>query len=208
VIIGRRWNEGGDAMTVREQLFTLLRNLRWIIVLSVLISILLYLPDQIRELYRIAADDAGWATVKEFIAFSLIAMTIWLGAFQLTTASIPQMPHATGRLAVYIRLAPVVLGSLPIVAAMAGQLASRPEDKTSEVEEVGSIFRIQDKALAFERLMLVVLAIGILFLLVAFVIFAWQVGSKSRLIEFSKQANKAYSSATDLLRSRLLLLFC
>lgn len=47
-------------MTVREQLFTLLRNLRWIIVLSVLLSVLLYLPDQIRELYRIAADDAGW----------------------------------------------------------------------------------------------------------------------------------------------------
>jgi predicted chitinase len=179
-------------MTVREQLFTLLRNLRWIIVLSLLISILLYLPDQIRELYRIAADDAGWVTVKEFIAFSLIAITIWLGAFQLTTASIPQMPHATGRLAIYIRLAPVVLGSLPIMAAMAGQLASRPEDKTSAVEEVGSVFRIQDKALAFERLMLVVLAIGILFLLAAFVIFAWRVGSKSRLIEFSKQANNAY----------------
>jgi predicted chitinase len=179
-------------MTVREQLFTLLRNLRWIIVLSVLISILLYLPDQIRELYRIAADDAGWVTAKEFIAFSLIAITIWLGAFQLTTASIPQMPHATGRLAIYIRLAPIVLGSLPIVAAMAGQLASRPEDKTGAVEEVGSIFRIQDQALAFERLMLVVLATGILFLLVAFVIFAWRVGSKNRLIEFSKQTNNVY----------------
>jgi hypothetical protein len=179
-------------MTIREQLFTLLRNLRWIIVLSVLISILLFLPDQIRELYRIAADDIGWATVKEFIAFSLIAMMIWLGAFQLTTASIPQMPHATGRLAFYIRLAPVVLGALPIVAAMAGQLVSRPADKMSAVEEVGSIFRIQDKALAFERLMLVVIAIGILFLLVAFVVFAWRVGAKSSFMAFSNRANNAY----------------
>ncbi len=179
-------------MTVREQLFTLLRNLRWIIVLSVVISILLFLPDQVRELYRIAADDIGWVTVKEFLAFSLIAMTIWLGAFQLTTASIPQMPHAAGRLAFYIRLAPVVLGALPIVAAMAGQFLSRPADKMRAVEEVGSIYRIQDKALAFERLMLVFIAIGILFLLVTFVVFAWRVGAKARLIAFSNRANNAY----------------
>ncbi|WP_177248748.1 hypothetical protein [Bradyrhizobium sp. Ghvi] len=52
-------------MTVREQLFTFLRNLRWIAVFSVVISILLYLPDQIQELYRIAADDIGWVTLND-----------------------------------------------------------------------------------------------------------------------------------------------
>ncbi|MDA9503934.1 hypothetical protein XI09_03830 [Bradyrhizobium sp. CCBAU 11386] len=71
-------------MSVREQLFTLLRNLRWITVLSIAISLLLYLPDQIQELYRIAADDIGWVTVSEFVALGVIAITIWVGAFQLT----------------------------------------------------------------------------------------------------------------------------
>jgi len=179
-------------MTVREQLFILLRNLRWIIVLSILISVLLYLPDQIQELYRIAADDIGWVTVREFVALGVIAITIWAGAFQLTTASIPEMPHASGRLALYIKLAPIVLGALPIAAAMFGQLVSRPADKVGEVEEVGSIFRIQDQALAFERNMLLILAFAMLILLACFVIFAWRIGSRNRFIDLSDRANGAY----------------
>ena len=184
--------EGDNAVTVREQLFTLLRNLRWIFVLSVLISVLLYLPGQIQELYRIAADDIGWVTVREFIALLVIALTLWVGAFQLTTASRPQMPHATGRLAVYIKLAPVVLGALPIAAALVAQFVSRPADKMGEIEEVGSIFRIQDQALAFERNILPVLAFAMLVLLACFVIFAWRMGSKAGFVDFSDRANRAY----------------
>ncbi|WP_291856639.1 hypothetical protein [Bradyrhizobium sp.] len=185
-------------MTVREQLFTLLRNLRWIIVLSVFLSVLLYLPDQIRELYRIAADDAGWVAFKEFLAIALIAIAIWLGALQLTTASKEQMPNTTGRLGFYIRMLPVILGALPIVAAMAGQFASRPDDprlspeKMRSISEVGSIFRIQDQALASERLTLVFIALGFLVLLVVFVAFAWRVGSARALVSFSQRANESY----------------
>ncbi|WP_316397793.1 hypothetical protein [Bradyrhizobium sp. 33ap4] len=179
-------------MTVREQLFTLLRNLRWIAVLSVVISILLYLPDQIQELYRIAADDIGLITLKEFVALGVIALTIWAAAFQLTAATLPHIPPATGRLAFYIKAAPVVLGALPIAAAMAGQLASRPAEKIGEVEEVGSIFRIQDQALAFERNMLVILAFAMLILLASFVVFAWRMGSKGRSTALASRANIAY----------------
>ncbi|SFN81636.1 hypothetical protein SAMN05216573_12290 [Bradyrhizobium sp. Rc3b] len=179
-------------MTVREQLFTLLRNLRWIIVLSVAISVLLYLPDQIQELYRIAADDLGWVTFKEFAALGVIAITIWASAFQLTTASLPQIPKPSGRLAFYIRLAPVLLGTLPIIAATAGQFASRPARKIGEVEEVGSIFRIQDQALAFERNMLLILAIAMVIMLVCFVIFTWRIGSRDRSIDLASRANNAY----------------
>ncbi|PAY08529.1 hypothetical protein CK489_12440 [Bradyrhizobium sp. UFLA03-84] len=179
-------------MTVREQLFTLLRNLRWIIILSVAISVLLYLPDQIQELYRIGADDIGWTTVKEFIAIGVIAITIWAAAFQLTAATIARMPRATGRLALYIRLAPVILGALPILAATAGQLGSRPAQKIGEVEEVGSIFRIQAQALAFERNMLLILAFAMLILLAAFVVFAWRMGARDRATELASTANNAY----------------
>ncbi|MET4331702.1 putative chitinase [Bradyrhizobium sp. i1.15.2] len=179
-------------MTVREQLFALLRNLRWMIVLSVAISILLYLPDQIQELYRIAADDIGWVTVREFSALGVIAVTIWAGAFQLTTASLPEIAHARGRLAFYIRLAPVSLGALPIIAATAGQFASRPARKIGEVEEVGSIFRIQDQALALERNILLILAIAMLIMLVCFVIFTWRMGSRDRSIVLASRANNTY----------------
>jgi predicted chitinase len=199
-------------MTVREQLFTLLRNLRWIIVLSVFLSALLYLPDQIRELYRIAADDAGWVAFKEFLAIALVAIAIWLGAFQLTTESRAQMPSATGRLAFYIRLLPVILGALPIVAAMAGQLASRPDDprlapdKMNSVSEVGSIFRIQDQALASERLTLVFIALGLFVLLVVFLIFAWRVGSTRALVSFSRWANEKYFTRLRFLATTIVFI--
>ena len=185
-------------MTVREQLFTLLRDLRWIIVLSLFLSVVLYLPDQIHELYRIAADDPGWVVFKEFLAIGLIATAIWLGAFQLSTESRAHMPAATGRLALYIKLLPVVLGALPIVAAIAGQFASRPDDprltpeKMNSISEVGSIFRIQDMALASERMTLTFLALGLFALLVAFVAFAWRVGSTRALVSSSKWANRKY----------------
>ena len=62
-------------MTTREQLFELLRNLRWLIAISLVISLALFLPDQIRELYRIAAADTGWIAVKGFVAILLISVT-------------------------------------------------------------------------------------------------------------------------------------
>ena len=119
-----------------------------------------------------------------------IALTIWAAAFQLTAATLP-LP-ATGRLAFYIKAAPVVLGALPIVAATAGQLASRPAEKIGEVEEVGSIFRIQDQALAFERNMLLILALAMLILLASFVVFAWRMGPKDRSAALANRANIAY----------------
>ncbi|WP_208738528.1 hypothetical protein [Bradyrhizobium vignae] len=150
------------------------------------------MPDQIQELYRIAADDIGWVTLKECVAVGVIALTIWAVAFQLTAATLPHIPPAKGRLAFYIEAAPVVLGALPIVAATAGQLASRPAEKIGEVEEVGSIFRIQDQALAFERSMLLILALAMLILLASFVVFAWQIGSKHRSAALANRTNIAY----------------
>jgi hypothetical protein len=97
-----------------------------------------YTCQIIQELYRIAADDIGWVTAREFIALLVIALMVWAGAFQLTGASKPQMPHATGSLAINIKLAPVVLGALPITAALVAQFVSRPAHKMGEVVKVGS----------------------------------------------------------------------
>jgi hypothetical protein len=174
-------------MIEREQFFALLRNLRWIIILSILLSLLLFLPGQIQELYRIAADDYGWGTVKEFVAFAVIAMTIWFGAFQLTTASLP--PAAIKHSGVY-RIAPVLLGALPVLGAIVGQILSRPHDV--KTDEVGSIFRIENQGLAFERNVLWLFTAGGVVLLLIFVVFAWRMGTKERFVQFSKNANRAY----------------
>jgi predicted chitinase len=199
-------------MSVREQLFTLLRDLRWIIVLSLLLSAVLFLPDQIHELYRIAADDPGWLVFKQFLAIGLVAIAIWLGAFQLSTASRARMPAATGRLVLYIKLLPVVLGALPIVAAIAGQFAARPEDprltpeKMNSIREVGSIFRIQDMALASERLTLVFLALGLFVLLVAFLAFVWPIGSTRALVKSSMWANEKYFGRLRFLAATVIVI--
>lgn len=177
-------------MTGWERFFALMRDLRWIIVLSLVLSCLLCLPGQIQELYRIAADDYGWVTLKEFIAFSVIAITIWLSAFQLTTESLLRTPTLSGH-SVIQRLAPAVLGALPLAAAILGQFLSRPAYPAG-AEEVGSIFRIENQALAFERNVLALLAGGIAILLICFVLFAWWLGGKKRFLELSRRANESY----------------
>src|SRR5262245_59221671 len=61
-------------MTSREQIFAVFRNLKWIIAVSLVLSVALYLPDQVRELYRISAADVGWTMVKQFAAVIAIAV--------------------------------------------------------------------------------------------------------------------------------------
>jgi hypothetical protein len=177
-------------MVTREQLlslFTLLRNARWIIILSLSISLLLFIPAQIQELYRTAADDYGWVALKEFVAFAVIAVVIWLGAFQLTTES---LPLKADRQRGFYRAVPIVLGALPLLAATVGQIVSRPHEVRAE--EVGSIFRIENQALAFERNVLWVLtAIGAS-LLITFIAFALWASAKTSAVRISRSANAVY----------------
>jgi predicted chitinase len=185
-------------MTTREQLFMLLRNLRWLIAISVVISVLLFLPDQIRELYRIAAADAGWIAAKEFIAILLISITIWLGALQLTTETLVRIPAPTGRAAFYFGAIPVVVGVLPVLAAMLGQLASRPgnlhlsPDQRNVIEEVGSIFRVQARAFEYDRFILLVFFAALLAIAILSAIVMWRSGAKGGLITFSRRTNETY----------------
>jgi len=58
------------AMTSREQIFAIFRDLKWIIAVSLVISVALYLPDQVRELYRISAADTGWMTEEQLAEFA------------------------------------------------------------------------------------------------------------------------------------------
>jgi predicted chitinase len=185
-------------MTTREQLFELLRNLRWLIAISLVISLALFLPDQIRELYRIAAADTGWIAAKGLVAILLISVTIWLGAFQLTTETLVRNPNPTPRAAFYFRAVPVFVGLLPVLAAMLGHHFSRPgnlhlsPEKQNAIREVGSIFRIQEKALEYDRRVLSAFLAVLLVAAIVSSILMWRAGAKDGLIDFSKAANKSY----------------
>lgn len=176
--------------TVREP-FAFMGDIRWIIALSLLLSVVLCLPAQIQELYRIAADDIGWITFKEWIAVGAIAAAIWAGAFQVATES-RQKPDATSNSVIYV-VGPALLGAFPILAMMVGQLLSLPSS-VAGIEEIGSVFRVEDQALVGERRMLPLFAVCIAFALVAFFILTVRVGKKEHVFQLSRQMNATYFS--------------
>lgn len=195
------------AVNSREQLFLIFRNLKWMILLSAMISVVLYLPDQVRELYRIAAADGGWIAAKEFIAIAVIALALRFGAFQLAAATSEEIGDATIASRHVLRLLPIVLGLLPIIAAIAGQLASRPDLKVpadvdiATLRQVGSVFRIQEQMLNGDKLILWVCFGVLLIIALAFIVLTWRFAERSRAI--SSALNTTYFT-----QPRYLLLTC
>ena len=184
-------------MTSREQIFAILRNLKWLIAISFVISVVLFQPDQVRELYRISAADGGWTAIKQFVAISAIALFIWFGAFQLATDALQRLQPLNERPRKLVVALPIVLGLLPILAAMFAQLYAMPNapvgEKARVLREVGSIFRIQERTLAYDvptllGYFLIFLVIAILFLSIS-----WRTGAKTRSL--SVRANASYYSS-------------
>ena len=58
-------------MRAREQIYVLLKDAKWIIAVSLLLAVVLGVPDQIKELYRIEYSDS--ITAQGFVAFPLLA---------------------------------------------------------------------------------------------------------------------------------------
>jgi predicted chitinase len=177
---------GARNMTSREQIFAIFRNLKWIIAVSIVISVALYLPDQVRELYRIAADDPGWTTVKQFVAIVAIAVFIWAGSHQIATETAQRLKPLGLWPDRVLRLIPVVAGALPLAAAAAGQIASRPgtdgmsAQELATLREVGSVFRIQENALEFDKTLLWIYCAGFVAIAILFVVMAWRAAKNDR----------------------------
>jgi predicted chitinase len=129
-----------------EQLGAIFGGLKWVIAISLLVSGMLFFPEQVRELYRIAASEDGAIAVKEFISIAAIAIAVWLGALQVAAGilssqrPLPKAPH------LLLRHLPLVLGLLPVVSAAAAQFPSRPK-QVPDADQVGSVLRIQNEAL-------------------------------------------------------------
>src|SRR5215467_10096939 len=196
-------------MTSREQIFAVFRDLKWIIAVSLVISVALYLPDQVRELYRISAADAGWTTVRQFVAVTVIALLIWGGALQIATETSQRM--ALGAQPNFVlRLVPVLAGTAPLLAAAFAQLVSRPDTRAltpaeiATLRELGSIFRIQENALEFDKTILWLCFAGYVIIAFLFVTFAWRAGK--RLSAFSLKANENYFSRSQFLLATICLI--
>ncbi len=143
-------NERSEAhrATVRLQIFRVLRDTKWMILVSVLVSVILYAPDQLREIYRIVDADLSFVgVVRTFLPVLLIAVMCWLGAHQMAQASAERMPHQSAG-QVTAHLLPPLVGILPLLACAAGQYDSRPNRFAEADTVVGSAWEKYDVDLA------------------------------------------------------------
>jgi predicted chitinase len=140
----------------RTQLFTLFRDTKWITAASIALSVLLYFPAQICELYRAILADRNVGDLIQFY-FPLFALGIfvWLGANQIALESTSREPKPSRSLEWATRLWPVFLGVMPIGASALGQYLSIPanvEKATAELDREsllpGSAFYQFDELLA------------------------------------------------------------
>jgi predicted chitinase len=141
----------------RVQLFTLFRDTKWIAAVSIALSVLLYFPAQISELYRSTLADRNFGDLVEFYAplFALGAF-VWLGANQIALESTSRQPapHPPW-LGWMTRVWPILLGIMPIAASALSQYLSIPanaEQATADLDRVnllpGSAFFQFDEKLA------------------------------------------------------------
>jgi predicted chitinase len=126
-------------LAARDQIYPLLRDTKWMIAIALLLSGILFLPDQIRELYRVfSADitflsftlpDTMWAAIgliKFFVPLVAIALLVWFGLYQVTTESARRIGSLTPETNNVARLLPPLFGALPLLASAAGQFLAFP----------------------------------------------------------------------------------
>jgi hypothetical protein len=131
-----------------HQIREILGHLKWIIVTTLLIAGLLFFPDQVRELYRVTGDEGGSFITLEFVSIIVISLLLWLGTALLCAAAETQDGSQYSKLAVVtLRYLPAVLGVIPVFAAGFAQFLSAPDFRSVGPLKVGSVVRIEEKAL-------------------------------------------------------------
>ena len=102
-----------------------IRPLRGPILAALAAAGVLYAPDQIRELYRIAAADRDWATSRSHMRPSR-SWPCASGGSLSHRAWARSRPPQTWAAAVFLRILPGLIGALPLAACGAGLRAARP----------------------------------------------------------------------------------
>jgi predicted chitinase len=122
-----------------QQLFTLFRDTKWIAAVSLVLSLLLYVPAQICELYRAILADREMVDLIQFYApLFAIGVFVWFGANQVALESTSRQPTPHSRaLDVATWLWPVALGVLPIFASAVAQYQSIPAELEKATANLG-----------------------------------------------------------------------
>ena len=135
-------------MKTWQQIAEITSGLKWIICTSLLISGLLFFPDQVRELYRVTADESIASFITEFASLLMISLVLWSGAAQIVGALSRQAQAPYGTVPAYLlRYFPVALATLPLLSAALGQFLSIPVLHTADPPKVGTVIRIEQMAL-------------------------------------------------------------
>jgi predicted chitinase len=157
------------------------RLMKWILLVDAVLCVLLYLPDQIREFYRITLTSSNIGFLVLLAWMVVIATAIWIAATQISLeaerqlAAVCDEPHD-------LRWLAVLLGIAPIFAAALAQLGSIPEMPTASATmmEVGSIVRIQANELGSDANRLEAMAAVLAVAAIVFGIVAYRINLRCK----------------------------
>jgi len=153
------------------------RLMKWIILVDVVLCILLYLPDQIREFYRITITTSLSGGVVLLVWMVVIGTAIGIASVQIAVEAENQL--AGNGVTRDLSWLPALLGAAPIFVAGVAQFASIPEMPTASgsMMEVGSIVRIQASELEVNAFRFKVMGGVLIFASIVFWLVAWLVGA-------------------------------
>jgi predicted chitinase len=181
-------------MLAREQITILLRDAKWIILASIAFSTLLYLPDQVLELYRIIYSDQN---VLDFFYLHLpvivIGLSVWFATGQIVAETRSRIAHPTDAFEALAVVLPLLLGALPMIACAGGLLNAIPTRLPTDQEAtslVGAIWEPMEKHFDGLKVLLRSGAAAQVTLAVALAGFGWP--TTVRLHGFSARANADY----------------
>jgi hypothetical protein len=121
----------------------LMRAEAWLVLLALFASVVLALPDQVIELYRIIYADFRLVEVLK-LALSIAVMSASLGFTSSILAAMVLAPGdaVSGHIRPYARFLPFLLAALPIISCGVGHFAAMPKalmpEKITDLQQVGS----------------------------------------------------------------------
>ena len=190
----------------RAEIFHVLRDAKWVIGISAIVSIALFLPDQTRELYRIFIADITFVspsihdalvivlrTARFILPIITIGVVLWFGTYQVTTESFNRIESPSILVKDFVRGLPAICGAAPLVACALGQLGARPHASKVEVLSELPAGPWDDFGQNLSRTLGCGLSITsiVLFALAAILLFVgWRVGE--RLRPWSDRLNNRY----------------
>src|SRR5712691_9445354 len=122
----------------RAEIFHLVRDVKWLLIVSIGLALIVAVPAQVRELYRVFIDDITFAysygdvqtIVVDLIRLALpliaLALIAWFGAYQVTTESLLRAKRLSSTVRDVAWGLPPFCGSLQLFAAALGQYLAQP----------------------------------------------------------------------------------